>query len=322
MLEPKKYMNLPVVILNAVSSLSVFLSIIGLIVEFTAYKNSFVVKAGQIIDLYFLVDFILRLISFPAKKYFFKDYGWLDLLGVLPCLSILSGISPLGPVIMASGYYGLTGMLRMFRLMRIFNLVRLANNHSEHIGRRMKKITSPVLIFDVLFMIGSGYYMEATFIESNPIFYNNAMAAMISIMIFSVLFVNVRIRSILKKDVKIMSLVIDSINAGEYALLKHEAAGCKEDVDSAEDELDIMMRLTSGLIGRMEESETMKYIFYPDTADNQSGLSNSLEKIEGMLKNKSIVDDDYVKKIAGSTSLHTVKLSAKMIMDILKNNGK
>jgi hypothetical protein len=320
MLEPRKYAGLPIKILNVMDTVLMFFSIAGLVIEFSVYNNNTVVKAGQMLDIYFFCSFVFRFFSFPARKYLFKDYGWLDLIGALPCLLMLTFFQPVRQFISAFIYGGLAGMLLIFRLARIFCLARFVDSRYEYLTRRMKKISSPIIVAGIVLVIFTGYYM-GRMPDVIRAYYYYALPAMILTVILSVMFVNMYVRKMLKDDLKVMNLIIDSIDAGEYGLLKNFAyARGKDDPDH--DELAVLLKLTSSLVDRMEDVESVKYLFNASDVVSTPGQSFDLERIDGMLKNKSVMDEDYVKRIIGTTSLHTVKLSAKMIMDILKKNGK
>lgn len=77
-----------------------------LIIWFTPseQKDDVLIIINYSLTVFFLTDFIYRLITAPDKKdYFFKNFGWMDLLGSVP-------------------FYGLR-ILRLFRFVRIIRLM-------------------------------------------------------------------------------------------------------------------------------------------------------------------------------------------------------
>ncbi len=92
----------------------VLLSIAGLILEYTQYKE-YVLYPNKIIDMVFVVDFLLRLISFPSGKYFFKSYGWVDFLASIPGFSAFMQFGQ---------YFGLFKVMRIGRFFKIIRVLR------------------------------------------------------------------------------------------------------------------------------------------------------------------------------------------------------
>jgi voltage-gated potassium channel len=73
----------------------------------------------NIICVIFLIDFFQNLMSAPKKSdYFIKERGWLDLLGSIPSLGLLTN---------AGKYVGLLRLARLSRLARIARLMRGEN---------------------------------------------------------------------------------------------------------------------------------------------------------------------------------------------------
>jgi voltage-gated potassium channel len=76
----------------------------------------------NLICVIFLIDFFLNLFGAPKKSdYFIKDKGWLDLLGSIPSLGLLTNVGK---------YAGLLRLARLSRLTRISRLLR-GNNKKQ-----------------------------------------------------------------------------------------------------------------------------------------------------------------------------------------------
>jgi voltage-gated potassium channel len=73
----------------------------------------------DVICVIFLIDFTLNLKGAQKKSdYFIKEHGWLDLLGSIPSLGLLT---------IAGKYIGLLRLARLSRLARITSLLRGEN---------------------------------------------------------------------------------------------------------------------------------------------------------------------------------------------------
>ncbi|MBU0956399.1 MAG: ion transporter, partial [Spirochaetes bacterium] len=115
--NPKKGFGSLVKVLDAINPVMVLLSIIGLFMEYTGLR-SYVLLPNMIISIVFAVDFLLRLIAFPAGKYFFKGYGWVDFLASLPGFMVLVANTPILAV------FKVVRIGRFFRIIRILRFLR------------------------------------------------------------------------------------------------------------------------------------------------------------------------------------------------------
>lgn len=130
----------PVHILDTLNPFIVLCSITGLVLEYTAYRD-LVVQINSIFDMFFLFDFIVRLCAFPAKKYFFKKWGWVDFLASLPAFEAIgSGI----PVFMRFFKILRIGrffkIVRILRFLRIFSFMKKMKDESPYIQQRIMQI--------------------------------------------------------------------------------------------------------------------------------------------------------------------------------------
>lgn len=75
------------IFIAAVSILSVFNMIISLIPGFDQDSVNVVYIINSVLTLLFIYDFIIRVVRAPSRPaYFFKNYGWADLLAIIPAL--------------------------------------------------------------------------------------------------------------------------------------------------------------------------------------------------------------------------------------------
>lgn len=93
---------------------------------------------GAVLDLvnivliiFFAMDFLVRFFTAPSKKqYFFKEYGWADLLSSLP--------------------FSQTNILRLFRLIKVYRLLR--DYGLKQIGRALITDRADSALFTLLFV--------------------------------------------------------------------------------------------------------------------------------------------------------------------------
>lgn len=84
------------------------LSIVNLVLQFITRDTNLsqiLSVMNFVLTTFFALDFIFRFITAPSKKdYFFRGYGWADLLSSLP--------------------FAQTNILRLFRLIKVYHLIR------------------------------------------------------------------------------------------------------------------------------------------------------------------------------------------------------
>ncbi len=161
-LQAKKPFQGIMKIVEAVNPYIVLISIVGLCLDYTPIKN-YVAVPNQVVDIIFVVDFLLRMLAFPPKRYFFKGYGWVDLLAAIP------GITAILSIIFASSKGAVSALrifktlrigkffkiVRILRFLRIFNFLKKMKSDSLFIQDRIMKIGVSivlVLIFGVMFI--------------------------------------------------------------------------------------------------------------------------------------------------------------------------
>lgn len=141
-------------ILDAINPYVVFVSIIGLIIEFTYLKN-YVLFFNSIIDVFFVFDFLLRLAGYKEKKqYFFRGYGWVDLLAAIPGLTFLfeqvPGLFKIFKILRIGRFFKI---VRILRFLRIFSFLKKMKGDSPFIQERIMKI-GVVIVLTLVVSIG------------------------------------------------------------------------------------------------------------------------------------------------------------------------
>ncbi|MBU0934061.1 MAG: ion transporter [Spirochaetes bacterium] len=145
--NPKKGFGSLVKVLDAINPVMVLLSIIGLFMEYTGLR-SYVLLPNMIISIVFAVDFLLRLIAFPAGKYFFKGYGWVDFLASLPGFMVLVANTPILAVFKVVRIGRFFRIIRILRFLRAFDFMKRMRGDSAWIQERvMQTGVAIVLIF-------------------------------------------------------------------------------------------------------------------------------------------------------------------------------
>jgi voltage-gated potassium channel len=124
----------------AVSVLSVFNMVLAYIpgVDQDAINVVYIINA--VLTLLFIYDFGLRLGTAPSRSfYFIRDYGWADLLAVIPAL-------------------------RIFRLFRIYKAYRIIHKYGTHyivtyLSRNRAQSALYILVLMVILIIESGGFL-------------------------------------------------------------------------------------------------------------------------------------------------------------------
>jgi len=152
-LTPHPFFRLPILILDKINPVIVIVSIVGLVLEFTPLKH-YVKLFNSIIDLVFLLDFIVRLIAFPKKEYFFKGYGWVDFLaavpGILFILEQIPGFLGIFKVLRIGRFFKI---IRLLRFLKLFSFLRRMKSDSLYVQNRIMQIGVIVVLLGVV-MIG------------------------------------------------------------------------------------------------------------------------------------------------------------------------
>lgn len=143
----KKGFGTLVKILDAVNPVMVLLSIIGLFLEYTSLRG-WVAVPNQFISVIFALDFLLRLIAYPAGQYFFKGYGWVDFLASIPGFMVFLGGTPLMAVFKVVRIGRFFRIIRVLRFLRAFDFMKRMRSDSAWIQERvMQTGVAIVLIF-------------------------------------------------------------------------------------------------------------------------------------------------------------------------------
>ncbi|OQY37866.1 MAG: hypothetical protein B6229_07385 [Spirochaetaceae bacterium 4572_7] len=136
-------------IIDGVNPFLVVLSIVGLFCEYTSIKE-YVLMPNQIISVIFVVDFVIRFISFDIKKYFFKGYGWVDFLASLPGFFFFLGNTPLLTMFKIVKIGRFFRIIRILRFLRVFNFLKKMKSDSTWVQDRIMQIgVTIVLVFVV-----------------------------------------------------------------------------------------------------------------------------------------------------------------------------
>ncbi len=136
-------------VIDAVNPYLILVSVIGLCLEFTELKH-YVLTFNRIIDIIFLLDFVVRLFCFPVGKYLGKGFGWVDFLASLPGLLALLTYSPIFKIFKFVRVGRFFKLVRLLRFLRIFSFLRKMRANSPFIQTRIMKIgVSIVLVYIV-----------------------------------------------------------------------------------------------------------------------------------------------------------------------------
>jgi voltage-gated potassium channel len=124
----------------AVSILSVFNMLLAYIPEVDQDAINVVYIVNAVLTLLFIYDFSLRFATAPSRSfYFFRDYGWADLLAVIPAF-------------------------RIFRLFRIYKAYRIIHKYGtgyiiSYLSRNRAASALYILVLMVILIIESGGFL-------------------------------------------------------------------------------------------------------------------------------------------------------------------
>jgi len=146
-LKPRPGFEAPVAVIDAVNPALVLLSIVGLFFEFTPLKR-WAIPVNQVIDVLFVVDFVVRLVCFPTGRYLLKGYGWIDFLASLPGLTLLLAYTPVFGAFKFIRIGRFFKIIRVLRFLRVFSFLKRMRSDSVFIQERIMKIgIAIVLVF-------------------------------------------------------------------------------------------------------------------------------------------------------------------------------
>lgn len=137
------------IFIAAVSVLSVFNIVLSYIpgVVLDAINVVFIINA--VLTLLFIYDFGLRLATAPSRSvYFFRAYGWADLLAIIP-------------------------MFRIFRLFRIYKAYRVVHTYgagyiATYLSRNRAQSALYILVLMVILIIESGAFLVLQAEHASP----------------------------------------------------------------------------------------------------------------------------------------------------------
>ena len=157
-LKPRKGFSFIVKFIDFFNPVIVLLSIAGLILEYTQYKD-YVVYPNRIIDMIFVADFLLRLISFPSGRYFFKAYGWVDFLASIPRFTAFIHFGHFFGLFKVLRIGRFFKIIRVLRFLRIFSFLKKMKGDSAFIQERIMKIGVTIVIVSVTGLGVTDYFM-------------------------------------------------------------------------------------------------------------------------------------------------------------------
>ncbi|MDE4907957.1 ion transporter [Methanogenium marinum] len=137
------------IFIAAVSILSVLNMVLSYIpgVDLDAINVVFIINA--VLTLLFIYDFCFRLATAPSRpSYFFRNYGWADLLAVIP-------------------------MFRIFRLFRIYKAYRVVHKYGigyivTYLSRNRAQSALYILVLMVILIIESGAFLVLQAEHASP----------------------------------------------------------------------------------------------------------------------------------------------------------
>ncbi len=157
-LKPRKGFSFIVRFIDFFNPVIVLLSIIGLILEYTSYKE-YILFPNRIIDMIFVGDFLLRLISYPSGRYFFKSYGWVDFLASIPGFTAFMQFGQYFGLFKVMRIGRFFKIIRVLRFLRIFSFLKKMKGDSVFIQERIMKIGVTIVIVFVAGMGFADYYL-------------------------------------------------------------------------------------------------------------------------------------------------------------------
>lgn len=103
------------IIMNIIIVISVIFILVVKIIDVDPATYNILANLDTIILIIFAIDFILRFAA-GGKHYFLKEYGWIDLLAVLPIIN---------PVVKALRIIRVLRTLRFLRILRVLRIIRV-----------------------------------------------------------------------------------------------------------------------------------------------------------------------------------------------------
>lgn len=175
-LEVKKPFKNVMNIVDMINPYIVIVSIIGLILEYTSVPKVFepIVYINQSIDVYFVLEFLFRLLAYSSsKKYFSKNYGWVDMLAGIPGLMVFFGGNSLLSLVKITRVGKFFKMIRILRFLRMFSFLKKMKSDSKYIQDRLMKIgvSTVLVVICGLFLVDFLNYGNLVSAETEKIHY-------------------------------------------------------------------------------------------------------------------------------------------------------
>jgi len=216
-------------ILDAVNPALVGLAVIGLFLEYTD-AAVYARIPNNVISVFFILDFLLRLAAFPAGDYFLRSFGWVDFLAGLPGVFVFVEGSRLLSVFKVVRIGRFFRIIRVLRFLRAFDFMKKMRGDSPWIQQRIMQIgVSVVLIFvGGIVLLDLGIFSNPAFAVSETVYRAvmltllGTLLAILSVLIFYM-------GAVFASDMRTVQLIIDSADAEDYLLLKAEAEGLRDE---------------------------------------------------------------------------------------------
>ncbi|MBN2617865.1 MAG: hypothetical protein JXR64_06070 [Spirochaetales bacterium] len=148
--NPKENFKPLITFLDKINPILIIISIIGLFMEYTSFK-AFVLLPNKIISILFVIDFLIRIISFDPVKYFIYGYGWVDFLASMPGIFFFLNNTPLFTVFKIIKVGRFFKIIRILRFLRVFSFLKKMKADSVWIQDRIMKIGITIVL---IFIIG------------------------------------------------------------------------------------------------------------------------------------------------------------------------
>lgn len=161
-------------LLDVINLPVILLSLVALVLEFTNLRQT-VSLANKILDIFFVCDFLIRLIAFTPKKYFFKQYGWVDFLACLPIFGTLASFTTHLPLLR---FFKLLRIGRFFKIIRVLRFLKMLQfikkmkSDSNFVHERIMKMGVVVVLVFVSGMFVFDTALKSHFTEQFKALYN------------------------------------------------------------------------------------------------------------------------------------------------------
>jgi hypothetical protein len=315
-------------VLDAANPFLVLLSIIGLFMEYTPLR-AFADIPNATISVIFVADFALRLMAYPFRDYFLKGFGWVDFLASVPGLLVLLSGTPLLNVIKVVRIGRFFRIVRALRFLRAFDFLKRMRGDSAWIQERVMQTGVSIVLTYV-----AGIMVLDLAILGRPGFPEGSADAIMLILLGTLLAVLVIIifymGYIFAKDMSVVQLIVDSIDADDYSLLKAEAAKLKDgfgslSVEEGESEMVSLLKMAGKVAAAMDSSglTSMGEELFPDGpgGDGDTGIQAGLAEISARLERIEAAIAPHSALEAKRAAAETIRLLTPAILKYLGRRG-